>query len=372
LAIDSLPLADDIYGTFDYSGYQLHGLPHLPLHRAAQTVKMSEDKRSCSLTLSERTWNDGKTIVVEEYLEGLNRLLTAQPRLAQYLRSKLRAAKYSGSTLTLDFSSPLPATAALFALPNWVPFRAGFFSGEFHVARAAHGWNLTGRSGERGYLRLVNSPEENSLLFDNGLLDFSADTAIRLGSVDSHVLRRDTGMLAALVYSRQLSDAAAANVERALAGLRFAPAVENIFPSLRPAAVPVAEAQPGEISLAYDAFYPNLEICQQVARHLQARGWKVRLVEDSYYRPQSRADLKFMILRPSANLPLFHALLMRSMPRAALQRVSIQNHIEQVERGGEHNMDELARLRLAYPLFSMPSLYRARKPVPNPLLEIFA
>ncbi|NJL24009.1 MAG: hypothetical protein HC902_01685 [Calothrix sp. SM1_5_4] len=107
----------------------------------------------------------------------------------------------------------------------------------------------------------------------------------------------------------------------ALSGLRFAPEVEAAYPSLRPSA-------PGEA--------------------------------------------KFMILRPPVRDPSVLATWMHVFPRAAMVRARIEEYIALANGGADSEWRWFVDSRLAYPLFKVPALYRARHDQPHPLLEVFA
>jgi hypothetical protein len=366
LAVDSLPLHRDVYRGLDYSGLQIHGLSHLPLHRAAAAVQ--GDGRRWKITLGAHFWEDGREISPAEYVDGLARLAKAQPLMGSFLKTALKRVSVRANEIDFEFSRP--AGRGFFDWPNWMPYRPGHISGAYTLTRNEGGWSVKSRDGERGLIRLVSSPEENERLFVEGACDFSADTATPLDAVDETVRRRDTGLFGTLVYSDQAEPRTINELSRALGGLLFPPEIEKNFPSLRPKIL--APSSPRRFRLSYDAFYPNREICAGIRDQLSRSGWQVDLCEDDYYRPRFPGDAKFMILRMPVNEASVSALWMAALPRARRSRAKIMEFVEQAARGAEYDWNWLSDAELAYPLFRIPSLHRARRAEPNPLLEVFA
>lgn len=370
LAVDSLPLTRDIFSARDYSGLQVYGLEHVPLHKKIRAVQGWEDGRFWRAEVTESRWPDGAPVTPAEYLAGLNQVLRAQPQLRNYLRKILKRVTHSVGTLTLEFYAPVAAGAAFFELPNWVPYRAGHRSADFSLRPADGGWTIRHAKIGEGFLNHVSSPEANDRLFRDGRLDYSADTALPLTTLDANVHRRDTGLFGTLVYSSRMTDRRALAVTQALGDLQFSPEIEAAYPSLRSAVSSRVEAQ--ALRLAYDDFYPNGEVCAQIAALLQSKGWHVELVKDDYYRPAAEADLKFMILRHIGPRGVFPSLTMAALPRAAVRPAELAEKVALLEAGAEYQTDWLKELHLGFPLFTIPSLYRSRLPGPNPLLEVFA
>lgn len=359
LAVDSMPLTDDVYRSLDYSGLQIHGLQHRPLHRAGQILG---EGREWQVQLGDFTWRDGKPLTPAEYTEGLARAVKAQPYLRSYLVPRLRRVSAGHRRLRFEFSRPVGR--GLFQWPNWMPYREGHTSGRFKLQRD---WRLAGG----GQVHLVSSPRENEELFRAGGLDFTADTAIDLSQVDASVHRRDTGLFGSIIYSKNAPSEKIRSLNQALNGLTFSAQMESVFPSLRPPS-PKIRSKAEKFRLSYDAFYPNREICEHIAAHLTRSGWDVELSEDNYYRPQFLGDAKFMILRRPVNDSTVAAHWMNVLPRAGFSRAKIREYVDQCERGTEYDENWVRALELAYPLFRLPSLYRGPVNSENPLLEVFA
>lgn len=360
LAVDSLPLSEDVYQSMDYSGLQVHGLEHTALHRGA---KVSGSGTTWRAELSELYWQDGQRVAPAEYAEGLGRVIRAQPLLRSYLKPRLKRLSTGQNHLQFEFRRPVGPR--LFDWPNWVPYRPGAKSGAYSLQREESGWSFEG-----GRLSLVRSPEENQDLFENGQTDFTADTAIRLGNVDQLVRRKDTGLFGSLVYSKGMNEKLAAKLSAALSGIRFSPEIEHVFPSIRTEVS--GNLAPDKIVIAYDDFYPNLEITTCLARHLRAAGWDVRLVRDDYYRPRQRADAKFMILRRPVMDDCISSAWMNLFPRAHDSRMRVQAYVERCEIGEAFRWKWITELGLGVPLFKIPALYRSRQNKDHPLLKVFA
>lgn len=366
LAVDSLPLHQDIYRTLDYSGLQLHGLSHRPLHRARLSLRGSGCR--WQIELDHCTWDDGKPIRPSQYIEGLAQLTARHPRLRSYLKPRLKRIATGPNQIVLEFAKPVGRD--LFNWPNWVPYRPGYLSWHWTLRKNKKGWALEKRDGQRGQVYLVASPEENEKLFDQGLIDFTADTAIPLETVDESVRRRDTRLFGVLVHLKNTSSDHVRAVHQALSSIQFSKEIETIFPTLRQPVAP-ERSTPRRLRLSYDAFYPNREICAQIARHLAQLEWSVELIEDNYYRPKAPGDAKFMILQRPMGDAALSALWMNGMPRAPLVQERIQAHLAQCESGEDFDLKWLSDAELAYPLFQVPSLCRARSAACNPLLEVF-
>ncbi len=372
LAIDSLPLAKDFFSCADYSGLQLYGLEHRPLHRASTSVEESEDGRRWTVRLGEHTWTDGSKVTPEDYLQGFEKFLGSQTRILRFLKPRVKSITYTADQLVVEFMAPFSAGGSLFRLSGWAPYKGDAHSGLGRLVQVGAGeWRLHRRDGTQDRVRLVSSPAENERLFRDGALDFSADTAISLDMVDENVLRRDTGLFGTLVFGRFFSDDAAINLSRALNDLEFSAPVQNAYPNLRRKATDL-HSEPSSLTIAYDPFYPNLDICTEIAVHLRCKGWRVSLLEDDYYSPSVTADIKFMILRkPVAGGPFF-SLMLGGLPKAHSCQAELASLVERAAQGWVDEFEAMRMLKLGLPLFKIPSLYRAKGSQKNPILEVFS
>ena len=368
LAVDSLPLCSDVYRTLDYSGLQISGLQHLPLHRAANSI--SGNGSNWRIELKPFRWDDGQAVRPAEYVEGLFRLIAAQPVLRAYLQPRVKRITSRGEKINFEFTRPIGSD--LFKWPNWMPFRGGHFSGAVLKKDSATSWTWKANEGREGKIMLVSSPQENEMLFQKGITDFTCDTAIPLGSIDKSVNLRDTGLFGALVFTQSVHPDKIRALRKALNGLVFSPQIENAYPSLRTTNESSTTEAPQKLQLCCDPFYPNQEVCAEIAKHLSVSGWRVNLSTDDYYRPSLPGDVKFMILRLPVRDATVAALWMNLMPRASQVRQKIRDRITLCESGGDFEWNSFTVAELAIPLFQIPSLYRARRQMPNPLLEVFA
>jgi len=368
LAVDSLPLSSDVYRTMDYSGLQISGLQHIPLHRAAHSI--CGNGTTWQIELKPVQWDDGQALRPAEYVEGLLRLIAAQPVLRAYLQSRIKRITTRGEKINFEFNSLVGPN--VFEWPNWMPFREGHFSGAVLKKDSATSWTWNSREGRGGKIRLVSSPHENEELFQSGVTDFTCDTAIPLNKVDESVNRRDTGLFGALIFTNSIRPDKIKALQSALNGLVFSPHIENAYPSLRSTMATSTAEAPQTIDLCYDAFYPNHDVCIEIAEHLSLSGWKVNLSVDNYYQPSLPGDVKFMILRRPVRNATVSAIWMNLMPRSSQVRQKIRDQVTLCESGANFEWHALAEAELAIPLFQIPSLYRARWEMQNPLLELFA
>ncbi len=340
LAIDSFPLRSGMQGSTDYSGLQLYGLEHRSFKNAVITKEV--DSRRALFTLGEYQWDDGLALTPEQYKVGFLKMLTSFPTLAGLMRAHLKTMHSHGQQLELKFSRDFPALA-LEALPNWIPVRENSCvrSGPYRLERRRDGWRLLQKDREVGQVCVVASPQENKRLFEEGLLDFSADTAIHAQDINGSEIKSDTGLIAVLNCSQHLVSNQLKTLKWDLEGLMAPQPLTGFWQRMACSGREPDSVMRGVLTLAYDNFYPNGEYCEMIAGRLRDRGWHINLVLDSYYCPFVASDIKFMIVRALAKHDWFEDQLFNALSRAI-------------------------------PLFRVPSLYWTKFPQrANPMLEVF-
>jgi len=385
LAIDSFPLKNSIFDSFDHSGLQLYGLEHTPLHRRLKAVRRPNTTSWAlyEIEIEPATWDDGSDIRPNDYVTGLRKLLAANPWLGKTAFRGLKQCSASRHTLRFEFQSDIPQFQELLELPNWVPFQEGKLSGNYRLSLDSNkkgSWSITDtNSNKSGTVTVVHSPRENWQRYAEGELDFTADTALDLNEHGAHAIKSDSGLFAQIVFALHLPDWLQTFLSTALTAVRFPEEIERHWQRLdqdthsteRPLAPPSA-CPP--LVLAYDDFYPNAIICAAIQTCLaELFQIEVKILKDNYYKPTLRPwDMKFAIHRALANTSLFRAYGLLSYPRSPLQKSPIASVIKSIENGQmEFSYSQIRKLMLGHALFQIPSLYYGPS-TNHPLLRVLS
>lgn len=402
-AVDSLPLKSEIFETYDYSGLQVYGPSHVSLAAASRESRLSGDGMRLELTLEPGlTWDDGEPVVARDFARGALKAIEANAFLRKFVFRRLTKLDAEDGTLVATFSRPNYRAADFFSLPNFVPFRApGRCSGAYVMTSTAPGAYRYRRHAfaaaplESFFVKEVRSPEENLLQFERGVLDVTSDTAFpfdRWQELKDHpnFASRDAGLRAVLLFKGVLASPSAravrADIARIARETDLAPVLGGACARIAAPAPGLAPAPAGHASfrLAYDAFYPNREVCERLARDLEARGGhSVELVEDDYYAPYQDYDMKLCIIRDLApgRYLRYAAMPFNSAIKAdpALQQ-GVLASLDRLESESSETAARYAELdgllsghAAEIPLFSLPSCYLSRLPGrTNPLLPAAA
>jgi hypothetical protein len=378
VGVDSNPLTDSIFDCNDYSGLQVHSLVHQPL--AAFLPRESPESSLAIEIPSSLKWSDGQGITAVDYARGLEKALS--PAASKFFLRGVRRIHAKDQTLTFEMPKPNHRLRDVLSMNKISPYREGLSSGAWVKVEAnryaPHPYNCS--HDEELNLRLVDNPGENMALFESGALDFTADTAFPFDRELSDVHERSVGLNAALVFGETLAKSSALRLTIAelCNEISFESVTHGFCPRL-PRPLMLAQKRVRSdvtLRLAYDAFYPNGQVCQLIARRLRAGGIKVELVVDDYYAPKQNFDLRFSILKSLGTSPYLFYLgqVFGSVLRANLElrKKYLALLAAQQERTQftTINLDAfLAEHAVLVPLFEIKSLYRSRRACANPLLQ---
>lgn len=401
-AIDSLPLKRTIFETFDYSGLQVHGPAHVSLSQAALWTRLDAGGTRLELALEPGLrWDDEEPITGADFARGMLEVFEANAFVKKVLFRHLTSLEPTRSGLVARFRKPSLRARECLSLPNFAPFRApGLFSGAYAMEQRGPGEYRYRRRRrvdaplDSFSVRDVKNPEENLLRFQEGSLDVTADTAFpferwRELKEDPFFQSRETGLRAALLFGGELSRPQARDARGSIARVAGMTDLSDILGGAcsrtkRPEAddLPLAP-MPRALRLAYDHFYPNLEVCLRLARALKARGCEIELVEDDYYAPRRECDLRFSIVRDlcPGRYSFYAAMPFNAVVRADQElRRRVLGVLERIEAEPDGSgldvlyagLDDVFSEASAWiPLYNIPSCYLSRLPEKaNPLLRV--
>lgn len=401
-AIDSHPLSNSIFSTYDYSGLQVHLLTNRPLSRMMSlrpaselALEISGGRSRVTIPISPGVfWSDGRPVSAHDYLAGFNKVLALNPFIRRFLLRHLTRASVVDNSLVLEFSQINHRIFEVLQIPSFCPDREDqtLSSGDWvqlpgeSAGYISHLYNCS--DNKVLWLKMVKNPVENLDLFKKGHIDISADTAFPFDRIqdfarDPAFQQHSVGLHSVLAFSSELAAADQAQLRQRIADLCGSVDLSAItFGSCkaspvfdRPPSTPATGPFPSRpLRLAYDPFYPNRHVCELLAQRLIRQGLPVVLVEDDYYKPHAVYDLKHTILRGLHNSDylVYCSLLMSEVLRndrslqVAFGRLLQQMEIEKNPSSsairqfiGEHG--------LLVPLFEIPSLYLSRDCEISPL-----
>lgn len=391
-AIDSRPLSDDIFTTYDYSGLQVHGLTTTPLSSFLGKNRLGGDGLCTLIPIAPgRTWTDGALVTAAQYLEGMRKVLNTNPFVKRFLFRKVKSVQVVGDSLELELHRPNYRLEETLSIPNFCPYRSesGVSSGEF---RKVSENQFEGRSGEAIAVQVVKDPERNLELYKAGLLDLTADTAFPYHRFeefrDSKELGvQEVGLSTSLVFGPGLQSEGTLSIRRfiqqTVEACDFTPVTFGLCRDMRSLLTECSKevSGPRSLRLACDDFYPNKEICEIIAREFEGRGVSTNLVQDDYYAPKADFDVKLTISRGLGNAPylryageLFGNVL-TAMPNYRARYAALLDSLEATEATPQQlalhgELSWILREVVSHiPLFSIPSTYLSKlEGGRNPLL----
>jgi MarR-like DNA-binding transcriptional regulator SgrR of sgrS sRNA len=403
LAIDSLPLSDSLFRSYDYSGLQVHLLTNTPLADFLKGAHREEQGAKTSLLIPIQPscrWADGEKLEARHYAAGLLKASQENPFVGKFLLRHLTSVQVSLEGLVLQFRQTSQRLTEVLSIPSIAAFRESSLQHD-----SCGKWMLKAISansleylanpyqkspGERLTLHLVKDPEANLRLFWAKKLDVTADTAFPFAQVSDeevrkHLLQRGVGLQCHLSFAEKLAEPAQAELRRNISAiasnLSFKAITHGVCPT--PGLFDRLEEPQSSfrfprgtlVKLAYDDFYPNKDVAMSIASALRKKGLEVEVLEDNYYKPQVACDIRLGILRAIAPSPylLYAALLFSPALRASKE---LQLRYAQLLAASEEEVrPNFAPLRrfvaehaLLCPLFEIPSLCLSRNGK-NPLTE---
>jgi hypothetical protein len=370
LAIDSRPLTKQLQICNDYSGLQLLGLECVALQEVVRSTKLSVDGLCYTIELSDRRW-------IDPMVEGLKLLLSMQPGLCRGPFKSLRTVRTKSLGFDLILDKPIKGFESALNLPNWVAAQQGRPIRQNRLKADGHDrWILKNASHQTLHsVTLVDSPSSNDALFERGLIDITADTAVPMRALGDSLVE-DTGLWVALVFNPSFNEEdKRAEVLKSLSDWSR-PEGQKVFEVLANTSRPSDRflrhnrSEGRELSIAYDPFSPNLEICWRIQSQLENQGFKVKLIQDSFYNPCYPGDMKLQLLRPKVPSELFWTYSLLDLANTPQSLHGVREKIRQIECGQAASKFEwVEELQMGKALFSLPSVYRSRVSEANPLIR---
>lgn len=384
VSIDSLPVKSSIFDTWDYSGYQVHLLSNTPLAKFAkeQVVQQKGLSHVEIRVPSHLRWSDGQPVLASEYQAGIQRVTSRHAIIRNLLMHSVRRMSAQADLLLIELNSWGVASLDWIQILNFCPLRASsseLSSGKYCLVEMNGGDYLFTKNphalgiSERLLVRHVQSPLKNLEGYFQHLIDITSDTAFPFEYYEefrkrSDFYESDTGLLVEIIFGKSLSSEESLGtriqLHRAISGLSDDASISGRLPK--------------KLILAYDDFYPNREICEDIRSEFARRGCEVELAQDDYYAPFRHFDLRLRIRRAPGTTPIlkyssfvFEEVL-KGSPDLMKWYVGKLLNLHRVECDPKESESELETFLIQnvvyIPLFSLPSIYLNRSKAPNPLL----
>lgn len=390
IAIDSLPLKFSLSQSTDYSGIQFYSLCDKTL-ADTEIRKVEPLVYECRLPGS-LTWEHGSRITGHDFLVGFKTLFHEKPYLKKILFKDLRTMECDQNRIRFFIKKPNRFFTDILKRPFITPGgdQARGKSGEyFFIGRKEKTFQFKRKYNSSGpeeiLIHHILSPEENFQSFNRGEIDITADTALPLHlnfeSLPTH--RSDTGLYggfeASHAFIKNTSLEMRKQLTQVISRISFYDIHFNRYDAWTLPKTEFKIRTPLSLTIAYDPFYPNLEICENVKLHLENEGYKVALVEDNYYQPHQNFDMKYVIRRGYGVHSYFRYLSLINDPGLREENFLLKSFAKVFaawENGGiddtranllcDHLLAEAASF---IPLFKIPSLYLSQTQAENPLLK---
>lgn len=288
-------------------------------------------------------WHDGSPVRAHHYADSIGYAIGAGTPASNRLGTVVDVAPRTSGTLAIRLARPDRQLPAKLAHPAFGPARRGAVpvhadgAGPFRLTRldALGGTLEKTASGTAMQLRFAADPEEGLARYLAGDIDVTCAAAFPLQRLDELSRRADfhrctsttffvlvplSARAGAMLLKQHLQQALDLPALAAVCPGGLAPcagfaSMHGARPPFDPrhdaaSSVPAAACS---LTLAYDDFYPNRAVAEQIAAQLATRRISVALLTDDYARPAARADFKLAVLVNSESYP---ADLYRRMLRA--------------------------------------------------------
>ena len=381
MAIDSLPLGQNIFESFDYSGVQLYGLEHLSLSRAILNTSLNHKQTCLRVELKKCYWSNGTLIEASDYLQGLN-IILKRPFFSRIVFRCLNKITHNGLVFSLYFKWQMPHARDLLNLPNWVPYNLASksLSGHYKIGKYEQGkfWNIINlTTNQQSKVYLVNTPEENLELYKNRTINYCADTAIPLNTDKNKVAKVDTGIVMHLAFAKSTN----LDFRKRIYSLVHSHKIHYRFKLLSKVQLHTPESylessdESFNINLAFDDFYPNKEVARYLKHLIESQSKiKINLIKDNYYSPFQSYDLKILLHRPMANNYLYQIYNLFTFPAINNKEVrkKLIQEIKSLEQSPHKSLcfNSFFNFGLSIPLVHVPSL-QFKSLSTNPIYHIF-
>lgn len=395
--IDSQPLSRSIFRCYDYSGLQLNLLTNCPLSHNLVNLAIGEEVgKAITIEIGrENLWSDGTHITALDYLEGIKHASHSNPFIKSYLLRHIESMEATGDKLTVNLSKINCRMPEILRIPNFCPYRNGQSSGEWILSEAGtDNYIFTpnpyrSNSEEPLHIHIIKDPMKNIDSFIKNQVDITSDTAFPYDLVSTYsqspeLHSHSVGLFCVLKFGQNLCSPERKPARQLISALCSATSFDSITFGHCPKfdlfiMDPNCESSsciPEEpLILAYDNFYPNKEVCTIIADTLKNNGFKIELIEDDYYHPAIKYDLRLSIIRGLRNSPylLYASLLFSEVLR---QNRELQKkymiHLIEFEMNPAPNTNGIKQFiqenAILAPLFEIRSTYLARNGI-NPLVK---
>ncbi len=404
IAIDSLPQTGSIFNCSDYSGLQIHLLSNTPMAEAAGNFGFvkSNDAKSIKVTFEKLPfWNNGEIVSTEDYLRGFDFALSNNPFLKELLLRDLIKSSCQENSILFEFKNPQIFSEQILKAPCFSPIHNNLIGASssgpwtFSSLNRNNSMNFVKNrynnndSLDRLQVQLIKDPEENLECFLRSQIDITADTAFPFFRTDEikdlglNPIENSVGLLGYFDFSDKLAQEDAQELRvfiskiirqldtNTLSRGYYMPTsflINNENTQLN--------SKIENLTIAYDPYYPNKEICSALAHELERHNITVNLVEDSFERPFQNYDLKFCIMR---SLAASHYTSLASLIFSKVIKFNkkLQHEMAtlliKAQRGSSESLNKMEEIYTQIvpivPFIKIPSLHLNRFGTMNPLIR---
>lgn len=330
IAIDSSP-GGSLKSPRNYGALQLASLgslpPKAPLRMPLPSVDISG---GCDISikdeghkyiLSPKKNKTGKQREVsgEAYLYGLIELAKKDIIVNDFVMKKASLSLSNSGDAIINFKERVPAFDTLLSSPAWIPFSSepnSGWPGARQVSEISpNRWEAVCPNNiiPSIIIEVIRSPEENVMLYEEGIISQTADTATPFQVTSSSRGRRivnKTALRAVLVFFGELAAPEKKILRQEIRDiLKVSKCGEQVgwvaasAPSDDPDPLSsIAKFDwPSDVSrngilLAYSDYYPNATVAWSIAALLHQNGILCTPVSDSYSAPKVKAVMRLMII----------------------------------------------------------------------------
>lgn len=325
IAVDAAP--GSLKQPRNYCALQLASLgalpPRAPLSPPLPNIDIKggcdiniEDEGHTYILSPKNTNNKKNGISGEDYLKGLIHLADHDIVIRNLIMSKANLKLAQDGSAIIKFKEKAPAFEGLLSSPAWIPFRKNKWPGARQICEITpNRWVAfcPYKSAPAIIVEIVRNPEENITLYENGIINQTADTATPFNSTPSTIgqrIIRKTPLRGILVFSGELikdnkkqlrkkikdiltNDNCGEHVGWAkTTTLSYDPApLKNL---INPIWSPIVPKQGW--TLAFSDYYPNAIVAWSIATALHKNGIPCTPVSDSYSSPKIKATMRLMIV----------------------------------------------------------------------------
>lgn len=312
----------------NYSALQLASLgalpPRAPLFPPLPNVSI---EGGCDINIE----NEGHTYILspkandscklnnisgQDYLNGLNHLASHDIIVRHIIMSKATLGLTQDGSAIINFAEKVPAFEGLLSSPAWIPFRTDKWPGARQICEIApNRWEASCpvNSIPSILVEVVRNPEENIILYENGIINQTADTATPFNSrpaANGQRIVKKTSLRGIIVFSDELVGDDKKLLRKEIKNILIKNNCgEHIgwasASTLSDDPAPLqnlttldwsATASKNGLTLAFSDYYPNAIVAWSIATTLHRHGISCTPVSDSYSNPKIKAAMRLMIV----------------------------------------------------------------------------